>query len=144
MKSKLNELVLTFFFIGCLTPFPGTLASFVTLIIYFIIPVYWHLYIFLLLLILGFVSCYLYSKSFDEKDPSFIVIDEAIGMSLSLLFLPKNFFVYGLAFLLFRYFDIIKPSIINHSQNIDYGIGVIMDDLMAGLFVFMIMHGIYL
>ena len=144
MKSKLNELVLTFFFVGYLTPFPGTLTSFITLVIYFIIPVYWHLYIFLLLLILGFVSCYLYSKSFDEKDPSFIVIDEAIGMSLSLLFLPKNFFVYGLAFVLFRYFDIIKPSIINHSQNIDYGIGVIMDDLMAGLFVFMIMHSIYL
>ena len=144
MKNKLNELFLTFFFVGYLSSFPGTLASFIALVICFFIPEYLQIYFFLLLLISGFASCYLYSKNFEEKDPSFIVIDEVIGMYLCLLFLPKVIFIYGLAFLLFRFFDIMKPSIIYHSQSFEHGAGIIVDDLIAGLFVFMIMHGIYL
>ena len=144
MKNKLHEFILTFFLVGYVTSFPGTLASFVTLIICFFIPSKIYFILSFIVLILAFYSCYLFSKNSDLEDPSFIVIDEVIGMMISLLFIQKNLILYIVAFLLFRFFDIMKPSIINHSQNLKYGIGIVMDDIIAALFVILIMYNIYL
>mgnify|MGYP001054874121 FL=1 len=68
------------------------------------------------------------------KDPSFIVIDEVAGMSLSLFMVPKELYLYVLAFILFRIFDIYKPLVIDKSQKFNFGIGIMLDDLLAGLF----------
>ena len=62
-------------------------------------------------------------------------------MIFSLILLPKNLYLYFIAFLLFRVFDITKPSFIYHSQNLNFGIGILMDDIISGLLVLMIMIG---
>ena len=92
------------------------------------------------ILIIGFSCTYIYSKiNIDGKDPSYIVIDELIGMFIAILFIDESsYLLYFSAFLLFRFFDILKPSFIDHSQHIKYGIGIIMDDILSGIFVLLI------
>lgn len=141
MINRLHEIILTFFYIGYLKPMPGTYASLVTAALCYYIPNNYIFYILFLILIIASYSCYLFDKKSDQKDPSYIVIDEVLGMVLALILLPKNLYLYFIAFLLFRVFDITKPSLIYHSQNLNYGIGILMDDLISGLLVLIIMVG---
>ena len=141
MINRLHEIILTYFYIGYLRPMPGTYASIVTACLFYYIPNNYILYILFLILVIAVYSCYLFDKNSDQKDPSFIVIDEVLGMIVSLILLPKNLYLYFIAFLLFRVFDITKPSFIYHSQNLNFGIGILMDDIISGLLVLMIMIG---
>ena len=77
------------------------------------------------------------AKIFHQADPGKIVIDEIAGLWVTLLFLPRNFsWKAGLiAFLLFRVFDIAKPFPIRLlDQKVKGGIGIVADDLLAGVF----------
>lgn len=84
------------------------------------------------------ITDYASKKIFYKKDPSEIVIDEFAGMSLSLCFLPfcpndKTIFLYIFAFAMFRLLDIKKPFFIDKLQNLPGGLGIMADDLAAGL-----------
>jgi len=68
-----------------------------------------------------------------KKDPGFIVIDEAVGMMLTVFLLPKSLSVVFGGMVLFRIFDIWKPWIIYRVQKVPGGWGVMLDDLLAGL-----------
>ena len=130
------KIVLSAFYLGYFKYAPGTLASLLTMFLcYFVIPLNLFSLLLIFSTILGFSTCYSFSKNNIEKDPSYIVIDEVVGMFLCLLFLPKNLFLYFMAFFLFRFFDILKPSIIFKSQNLKYGTGIMMDDILAALLV---------
>jgi phosphatidylglycerophosphatase A len=128
--------IATLGYIGKLPMFPGTWASLVTLFLWLFIPVKAaiQLPVIIFLIIIGLHSSKIASKVLKKKDPSEVVIDEAIGMSIGLFMIPPNLFLYFLAFILFRYFDIIKPSFIYHVQKINNGWGIILDDILAGLF----------
>jgi len=66
-------------------------------------------------------------------DPQFIVIDEFVGMMIALVALPKSILITILSFVLFRFFDIVKPFPIKQSQKLPSGWGIMMDDILAGL-----------
>jgi phosphatidylglycerophosphatase A len=68
------------------------------------------------------------------KDPGAIVIDEVAGMMLAVLVVPPTLAIVVVAFLLFRVFDVTKPFPANVSQRLRGGPGVMMDDLIAGLY----------
>ncbi len=73
------------------------------------------------------------------KDPSRVVIDEVSGMCISLLFLPVNLkYIIG-AFILFRFFDIVKPLFIRKAENLPGGWGIMMDDVLAGVYANILM-----
>ena len=72
------------------------------------------------------------------KDPGAIVVDEVAGMTLSVLVLPQTAVVLGVAFLLFRVFDVTKPFPANVAQRLRGGLGVMVDDLIAGLYALLI------
>ena len=72
-------------------------------------------------------------KKGKKKDPSYIVIDEHIGQAVALLFCNETILNYLLAFILFRFFDILKPFPINYFDRIDNSFGIIADDIAAGL-----------
>ena len=55
----------------------------------------------------------------------------------------KIFSAYLVAFILFRFFDILKPSIIERIQHIDYGIGIMLDDIISGFLSLLIVYGIF-
>ena len=145
MKSKIQELSLTFFYIGYFPYFPGTAASFFSAFLWFFLPSdKIRLFLLALVFLLSFVVCYFYDKYNEINDPSFIVIDEVVGMWIGLLFVPDNFIFYLIAFLLFRFFDILKPSFVYHSQNIPFGVGVLADDILSGLLTFLIVYNLVL
>ena len=74
---------------------------------------------------------------YNKKDPGAIVIDEWAGMGLSLMLFsfdgsPQAWFIYGLGFVLFRFFDIVKPYPIYRLQSLKGGLGIMADDVLAG------------
>ena len=85
-----------------------------------------------------------YNINIKKDDPSFIVLDEICGMSISLFMIPKSYMLFFVSFLIFRFFDIFKPLYINESQKIKYGIGIMVDDVLSGLYTLAIMNLIML
>lgn len=134
-KRFFIKLFSTLFFTGYSPIAPGTCGSLVTLILaWFLIPEdNWSLLI--LTLIWLFFSLFIAKEA--EKlfghDAGKINIDESAGMLISILWVPKKFILYGVAFLLFRLYDIIKPPPIRGLEKIK-GYGVTLDDLLAGLY----------
>ena len=74
------------------------------------------------------------------KDPSQCTIDETIGMWISLLFLPKQIIIAGIAFLLWRLLDIVKPFPARHAEKLNGGIGIIADDIISAIYTALIMN----
>ncbi len=154
MIKKLNILMLTMLGVGHSKYAPGTVASFITCLIYIL---FFNLKINIIFLILAVSLIIIYSvysidkyaNSFSETDAKEIVIDEFIGQSIPVLtiysFLEKNnldgFILYTFtSFILFRIFDIYKPYPINKiDQNIKNGFGVILDDIVAGIYSIVIL-----
>ena len=69
-----------------------------------------------------------------REDPSCIIMDEILGQSLALLFAPLSFLNVAIAFSAFRFFDIVKPFPVRRCERFPGGLGILMDDLMAGLY----------
>ena len=134
----------TFFYLGKLPIAPGTWGSMGALILWLFLPVTTsvHLSVILGLFILGVYSSHKVSKYMQVHDPSEVVIDEAVGMGISLFMLPHSYGLYLLAFIVFRIFDILKPSFIYQVQNLPGGWGIMLDDVLAGLFTLAIVSGI--
>jgi len=149
MIKQINILVLSMLGIGNSKYAPGTVASFVTCLIYIC---FYNFEINIFFLISGVVLILIYSvysidytkKSFSETDAKEIVIDEFIGQSIPILtiynFMQKNnisdFILYTfISFVLFRIFDIAKPYPIGKiDKNMKNGFGVILDDIVAGIY----------
>jgi phosphatidylglycerophosphatase A len=78
---------------------------------------------------------------FGKKDDPRIVIDEVMGFLITMLWLPKTILFIILGFFLFRFFDILKPFPIRQwERKIKGGFGVVLDDVMAGIYANIILH----
>jgi phosphatidylglycerophosphatase A len=73
-------------------------------------------------------------RALGGKDPGVIVVDEVAGMMLAVLAVPPTAVVIVVAFFLFRVFDVLKPFPANASQRLRGGLGVMVDDLIAGFY----------
>ena len=73
-------------------------------------------------------------KLLGNDDPSVVVIDEVAGYLLTIFLLPPSWLTFGLGFVLFRFFDILKPYPIKKMEKLRGGLGIVMDDLVAGLY----------
>ena len=82
---------------------------------------------------LGFWSAGPAAVALGAKDPPSIVIDEVAGMMITLLLLPANWRVYLAGFALFRFFDIFKPLGLRRLERLPGSVGIMLDDLAAGL-----------
>ncbi len=80
-------------------------------------------------------------RALGVKDPGVIVIDEVAGMLLSVLLLPRTIPLLITAFLLFRLFDVWKPFPARESQVLAGGLGVMVDDLIAGAYTLVLVAG---
>ena len=140
--NKFIILLLSFFNLGKVRFAPGTLASIFTAIIWYNIPniITIQISLIVIIIIISSFLCFYYNMNIKKDDPSFIVLDEFCGMSISLFMLPKTYILFFVSFLIFRFFDIFKPLYINESQKIKYGIGIMMDDILSGLYTLAIMN----
>ena len=87
----------------------------------------------ILFLILGIIASNKLEAEWG-KDPSKIVIDEVVGVWIALLFIPSGWQYTLGAFLLFRFFDIVKPLFIKRAEKLKGGWGVMFDDVLAGIY----------
>ena len=140
----LERLITTFIYIGKIPFAPGTCGSLVAAIIWFFIPINYliQLLIIVILFFIGLYASKVVAFNLKNSDPSEIVIDEVIGMWIALFMIPHNIKLFIIAFLIFRFFDIIKPSFIFHIQKFSRGWGIMLDDIIAGLFTLLIIIGI--
>ena len=103
--------------------------------------VYWLIWT--LSLVIALWSADRAAISFNQKDPSRVVIDELVAVPLALLGLGNYWWEVAAAFILFRVFDVWKPGIIRRSQNLPGGYGIVCDDLLAGLYACATCHAIF-
>lgn len=115
---------------------PGTAGSGVALVLLWLVP-FSTLSLAVTLVVVIVVGVWASDRAerfLKTKDPSQVVIDEVAGMMLSVLALPRTPMVLLAAFILFRLFDVVKPFPARQSQNFVGGIGVMLDDLVAGVY----------
>jgi phosphatidylglycerophosphatase A len=122
---------------------PGTVGSFVTAVAIWLLP-FNRMRMAITLVAVTLVGLWAGSRVervLGRKDPGLIVIDEVAGMLLSMILLPRTLPVLVTAFLLFRLFDIWKPFPARESQALTGGMGVMVDDLIAGLYTLVLVLG---
>ena len=124
---------------------PGTFGSAVA------IPIDWSLREFsplwihglgiLAVTLLGVKVASVVEKELRQKDPSMVVIDELAGMLITLFALPVNWLGVVIGFLLFRLFDIVNPYPCRKAEELPGGWGIMMDDVLAGLYANLCLRG---
>jgi phosphatidylglycerophosphatase A len=132
-----SKALATFFGLGLVPIAPGTAASAAAALAYVFAlhGLAWPLYV-LLVVVLFLAGTAVSGTAADElgrPDPGRIVIDEVCGQLVALAFLPAGWVPAGLAFALFRFFDIIKPWPIRRLERLPGGWGIMADDVGAGL-----------
>lgn len=144
------RLVGTFFGTGLIRPGPGSWASVATVFLWWlvgrgIVPP-WQLPALASLVILsisiGVPAASRISEASGVKDPPCVVIDEVAGQLIALIHVPLSLGALLAAFLLFRGFDIVKPPPIRQLERLPSGIGVVVDDLAAGIYAALAIQGI--
>ena len=125
------------FFIGYLPLVPGTFGSIAGVGLFYLLKgatgVTYFLFIFCII-VLGLFTSGRTEKLLGKKDPGCIVIDEVAGMLIALNFIPYDFKIIFLAFLFFRILDTLKPYPAGWLQNRHGAVGVMGDDLIAGIY----------
>lgn len=86
------------------------------------------------LLVLGSWSAHVAERHFNSTDPGPVVIDEVMGMVITLIWSPRTWPAAITGFLLFRLFDIVKPYPANRFEKLHGGVGVMADDAMAAVY----------
>jgi len=123
---------------------PGTAGSFVAIPIFYLLINLPSLLQWLFVVTLFFVGLYSSNKVInliDQKDPSFIVIDEIVAVLFLFILIPTNIKFLAFAFILFRFFDIFKPFPVSWAENYFKGaLGVMMDDIVAALLSFLVIR----
>ena len=152
MNKTLNTLFVTIFGLGRIPKIPGTFGSLATVILLYI---FFHiLNLSSNIILIGLIIIFVYSffavaahiKDNENKDPREVIIDEFIGQSIPIYLYEishgtekssdEAIIFYGVCFILFRFFDIIKPFPVSFfDKNYKNSFGVIMDDVCAGFYV---------
>ena len=144
MNARSARQIATIFGLGTVRPAPGTLASLAALPIAAILH-HWGGTLGVLvgasaLFGLGVAASAQCIADSNDLDPPEIVIDEVVGIWLALAMVPLTPLAYGLSFALFRLFDIWKPGPVGWvDENVKGGIGVMLDDIVAGAITGLIM-----
>jgi phosphatidylglycerophosphatase A len=138
LNEKIIKLLATGFGSGYAPVAPGTAGSIVGVLLYFLLACFsWLIYL-LFLLVFTAVAVYVAREAevvFGQKDPPCIVIDEVAGLLWTMLFVSPAIPGVIIGFLLFRFFDIVKPFPVRFLQDrLPGGYGVVGDDVMAGIY----------
>ncbi len=145
-KIRINpfgaQLLGTFFYVGYFPFAPGSAASLLGLGLVLLLRGNPLLYVLVALavLFLGFVTASRLEAAVGKKDPSCVVIDEVAGSFLAFFMLPPQPSVIITAFFLFRAFDMFKIYPMDKLEALPGGAGVMMDDIVAGIYTNVVMQ----
>jgi len=141
----IHKFIASFFGIGYIGKGAGTIAALITMLLWF----WFYNTVFQNPIVLLFVSGLIfmmgvYSSGKVESawghDSKRIVIDEVLGMCVSLLLVPHQLWIGFIAFVIFRIFDIWKPFYIKKMEKLKGGLGVMADDMLAGIYTLICIH----
>ena len=140
--SHWATLVATFFGIGRMRPGPGTWASAATVLLWWLLTrglsPQWQPVMACLLaglaVTVGIPAATRVSRAVALKDPQFVVIDEVAGQLITFVAVPATWKSLLLGFILFRGFDIVKPPPLRRLEHFREGVGIVLDDVGAGLY----------
>ncbi|MFQ5636980.1 MAG: phosphatidylglycerophosphatase A [bacterium] len=142
----ISRVIATGIFVGY-SPFaPGTFGSALGLFIYWFIPGSNSVAFLLPVIFLFVVGIWAASRVEQETgrhDNQIIVIDEMVGMLVTLLCIKKILIWLAIGFVLFRLFDIMKPPPVKYVEKLPGGLGVMMDDVVAGIYAALVLHTVY-
>ena len=136
-SGKISLILSTWFGIGLLPVAPGTFGTIAAFPLVFGLTCFGT--VFGVFIIVMGVAVAIWASALSEEllcdsDPSEIVIDEVVGFLLTMFLLPLSWLTIGLGFILFRVFDILKPYPIKEAEKLRSGLGIVMDDLVAGIY----------
>lgn len=142
MVKSVTKILSTFFYIGYLPLIPGTFGSLAGIVLFYLIKanVLNYTLFTLAVIVIGFLVCGKSEKAMQKNDPRYIVIDEVSGMLLSLMFIPYDIKFVIIAFILFRILDTLKPYPAGCLERLKGSIGIMSDDLIAGLYTNLILQ----
>jgi phosphatidylglycerophosphatase A len=143
-----TTLIATFFGIGRLHPAPGTWASATTVLLWAALAHALHpalrtpiaIALALLVTLIGIPAATQVARATGSKDPQFVVIDEVAGQLIALVAAPLAWKTFLAGFILFRVFDIVKPPPLRQLEKLSEGVGIVLDDVAAGLYALILMQ----
>lgn len=141
--NRVSEHISTVFGVGYTAHAPGTIGSLFGLLIYMFLKdvnIAIYLCIVFILFVAGVYSSNIMEDVYDTKDPSFVIIDEVVGMLISLAYVPYSPLIAIMGFLLFRIIDIAKLPPLNWLEKMHGGMGIMLDDAVGGLIVNIILQ----
>ena len=145
--NRLIMAVATCFYIGNIPKAPGTWGSVAALFLWLLfkdVPLTIYLAITAAVFVIGFFAAGSAEKILDSPDAGSIVIDEIVGMFITLILAPAHPAAWLLGLALFRLFDITKPFPVSwFDTHIHGGIGIMMDDVVAGIYAFISLQAIW-
>jgi len=115
---------------------PGTFGSAVGLLLWAVLPrqPLVQLAAVAVLFAAGSWAATMAEHHFRKTDPSEVVVDEVMGMLITLTMIPAGWWAAAAAFLLFRLFDVVKPYPVRQFERLPAGLGIMADDAMAGVY----------
>ena len=148
---KIKEFLFTAFYAGYSPVAPGTAGTLVAMALYIIEniifsdqdPAILNIFNLIFVILIIYPSIKLgdaAEKFYRSKDPQQVVLDEVLGYWIAILFIPFSFTFAVMAFILFRIFDIIKPFPAGSLESLTGGLGIMIDDIIAGLYTLVCMH----
>ena len=150
---KIREFFFTAFYSGYSPVAPGTAGTLVAMALYIfenlvfsaVNPLNIHIFNFIFICLIIYPCIKLGDAAeifFNKKDPGEVVLDEVLGYWIGILFIPFSISSALMAFVLFRLFDIIKPFPAKNLESLKGGLGIMIDDIIAGLYTLACMHTI--
>jgi len=139
ISGKLILVLCTWFGVGLLPVAPGTFGSLAAVPLILVLDDLGMLYSAIAMAIVTGVAIWTSGRCEEllgQKDPQVVVIDEVAGFLFTMILLPTSWRSLGLGFILFRSFDILKPYPIRKVERLKGGVGIVMDDLFAGLYAY--------
>ena len=138
LRSRLAVAFASFGYVGFAPVAPGTVGSAAAIPLFLLLrwagSPWLEVAVCGVLVVAGAWSARLTERALGVEDPGPVVIDEVVGMLVSLLFLPGTWPVILAAFIAFRLFDIVKPWPAGRLEDVPGGWGVMADDVMAGVY----------
>ena len=144
MRLRISEWIASCFKVGYLPLAPGTWGSIFAILLWWVFLKDLSTFIFCIIIVCLFFTGIVVSNTIikhnQDNDPSYVIIDELVGQWIALLIIPDGYYNILIIFVLFRFFDIIKPWPIRYFEQLPKGLGVMSDDVVAGLFTFILIQ----
>jgi len=144
MIKVINKAIYSWFYLGFIPIAPGTMGTIgaIPLVIFLSgLGLYWYLLITIILLPIGCYLSKIAAKDLNNSDPKQVVVDEVAGFLITMIEVPISWKSILLGFVLFRTLDIFKPYPISFcDQKIKGGVGIMLDDVLAGIFACFLLH----